>query len=826
LNAQLVKAPPMSAKTIISSDAVLDAVNGGLIVLDRGRRVARWNLWMATTSGIAATAALDQTLGEIFPGVDLGRLMAAVGAALTSNASTLITHALNPRLLPLRTRAQQELLHDVSVTPVGERETTGCLIFVTDVSMAVRRERYLRDQQNARYDAVVASAPDVIITVDENGVIQSANPATYAKFDYSTTDLVGKDSEILFDTRRDWAAFWRGAIAGEVEDRPKELLAAPAQGSQRHFEASASRWSIGTRKFATVILRDVTDRRAVDAALRESEGEARTAAAALIELNQTLEMRIQTRTAQLMKAEEALRHSQKMEAIGNLTGGIAHDFNNLLHVINGNLYLLKHDVAGKPAAERRVQVALDGVARSAKLSSQLLAFARRQPLAPKVINLGRFIRDMEEILRKAVGEGVTVETVIGAGLWNTLIDPGNVENALLNLAINARDAMDGHGRLTIEAGNAFLDSEYAAAHEEVARGQYVLIAVTDTGSGMPADVIEHAFEPFYTTKPVGKGTGLGLSMVYGFVKQSGGHVKIYSELGQGTTIKLYLPRSAQSEDRVVDTEAVPVKGGSEVVLVAEDDEAVRDTVVAMLSDLGYRVLKAKDAHSALSIIESGIPIDLLFTDVIMPGPLKSTELARKARERMPDLVVLFTSGYTENAIVHSGRLDESVELLSKPYSRDALARKIRSLLSSAEQRKTAREREHFADGSHLAANPGKVWRILVCENDSDIRDTTVDMLCSMGHEAMSAKDGGTALSIMSSKAIDILLTDVDLHDMSGATLAEYATSRFPALTVIFATARSHALNVPPNIRARTLIKPFSFENLVAVIDSVAERQAN
>ena len=803
--------------------AILDAINGGLIVLDRSQRVIRWNAWIEAASGRAEADVRGKLLAEIFPGADLKRLPSAIKAALESSASTLITHALNPSLLPLHTRSNRPLLHDIAVSPLGDQPTTRCLISVTDITMAARRERYLRDQQNARYDAVVAGAPDGIFTVDEEGIIQFANPAAISQFGYTNAELVGKEAATLFETKDNWLTTWLGAVENSRSTQPTLLIARRKNGSATYLEASASRWKSGTRVFVTVILRDINERRAKDDALRAREEEARNAAAALAELNQTLEQRVQLRTAQLMKAEEALRQSQKMEAIGNLTGGIAHDFNNLLHVISGNLQLLKRDVAGNVTAERRVQNAMDGVSRSAKLSSQLLAFARRQPLAPKIINLGRFIRDMEDILRKAVGEGVTVETIIGAGLWNTLIDPGNVENALLNLAINARDAMDGQGCLTIEAGNAFLDVDYVRAHEDVTPGQYVLIAVTDTGAGMLPEVANQAFEPFFTTKPEGRGTGLGLSMVYGFVKQSGGHIKIYSEVGQGTTIKIYLPRSMQSEDRLVDIDSMPVQGGSEMILVAEDDEAVRETVVSMLNDLGYRVLKAKDAHSALSIIESGMPIDLLFSDVVMPGSLKSTELARKARERMPNLAVLFTSGYSHSAVLHSGRVDDTIEVLSKPYTRESLARKLRHVLANAAQRKSVDPApiEHALLTSKTS-NKGRL-RVLVCEDDALIRDSTVEMLDSLGHHATPANDARAALSILASTPIDILLTDVGLPDMSGAMLAEQATSSSPALAVIFATGNEPAANTPASVRARTLTKPYSLDALAAAIASLESK---
>ncbi len=383
----------------------------------------------------------------------------------------------------------------------------------------------------------------------------------------------------------------------------------------------------------------------------------------------------------LRKTEQALHQAQKMETVGKLTGGVAHDFNNLLQVVAGNLDLLAKDVAGNDRAERRLTNAMAGVSRGAKLANQLLAFGRRQALEPRVINPGRFIRGMDDMLRRTLGDAIEVETVISGGLWNTLADPVQVENALLNLAINARDAMNGAGKLTIEASNAHLDDAYARLHPDVSPGQYVMLAVTDTGSGMPPEIVEQVFEPFFSTKPEGQGTGLGLSMVYGFVKQSFGHAKIYSEVGEGTTVRLYLPRAHENEDAVEVVQTAQAEGGSETILVAEDDEQVRATVVEMLTELGYRVLRAKDAASALTIVESGVPIDLLFTDVVMPGPLKSPELARKAKERQPDIAVLFTSGYTENAIVHGGRLDPGVELLGKPYTREGLAAKIRQLLA-------------------------------------------------------------------------------------------------------------------------------------------------
>ena len=531
------------------------------------------------------------------------------------------------------------------------------------------------------------------------------------------------------------------------------------------------------------------------------------------------------RSSALAIAQEQLRQAHKMEAIGKLTGGVAHDFNNLLQVISGNLQLLSNDVAGNERAERRVANAMSGVSRGSKLASQLLAFGRRQPLAPKVVNVGRLIRDIDDLLRRALGEAIEIETAVAGGLWNTLIDPANVENALLNLAINGRDAMDGRGRLTIEAGNAWLDDNYVRANPEATAGQYVMLAVTDTGCGIGTDIIDQVFEPFFTTKPEGHGTGLGLSMVYGFVKQSGGHIKIYSELGQGTTIKLYLPRAVQAEDVPIEHDSGVVTGGSEVVLVAEDDDAVRDTVVAMLSDLGYKVLKARDAQGALTIIESGMPIDLLFTDVVMPGTLKSPEVARKARERLPNLAVLFTSGYTENSIVHGGRLDEGVDLLTKPYTREALAKKLRQVLAA--QAKKVEKLEALASASSSlptmdepdagARAVKRPIRILVCEDDWMIRVSLVEVLATKGYEVVESADARQALNLLNAEAVDLLLTDVGLRDMSGIELATLARQTLPHLPVIFATGNDTVVRADIDARTQVLQKPYGADDLEQTI---------
>jgi signal transduction histidine kinase/CheY-like chemotaxis protein len=537
------------------------------------------------------------------------------------------------------------------------------------------------------------------------------------------------------------------------------------------------------------------------------------------------ELRDQARERERM--ELVLRQAQKMEAVGKLTGGVAHDFNNLLQVIGGSLQLLAKDVAGNEKAEQRLRNALAGVSRGSKLAAQLLAFGRRQPLAPKVVNLGRFIRGMDDLLRRALGDGIEIETVISGGLWNSLVDPTQVENALLNLAINARDAMNGHGKLTIEAGNAMLDDDYAAQYSDVKPGQYVMLAVTDTGSGMTPEVMEQVFEPFFTTKPEGQGTGLGLSMVYGFVKQSGGHIKIYSEPGHGTTMRLYLPRIRQAEDVTTEVESGPAVGGTETILVVEDDEDVRNTAVDLLSDLGYRVLRARDAQGALAIVESGVAIDLLFTDVVMPGPLRSPELARKTRERLPDVAVLFTSGYTDNAIVHGGRLDEGIELLSKPYTREALARKIRHVLGDQQKRSLSKPAKAVMPATPSLAetsSSGKALKVLLVEDDGLIRLATADMLEELGHTVFEASDAAEALGILERETIDVLLTDDGLPGVSGRDLAIQVRQRRPATRIIFASGRSivsEASQQETLKNATQLLKPYDIKGLKVALDGDA-----
>jgi len=381
-------------------------------------------------------------------------------------------------------------------------------------------------------------------------------------------------------------------------------------------------------------------------------------------------------------AEVQLRQSQKMEAIGQLTGGVAHDFNNLLTIILGNLEMIAEECPGKATVLDMVQDALASVARGANLTQRLLAFARQQPLEPKIVDLQHLVSNMAALLGRSLGEAIQIRQDLPPGLWKTRIDPSQLENALLNLAVNARDAMPRGGKLTIEGQNVTLDTLYESESAEVKAGDYVMLAVSDTGEGIPKELLDHVLEPFFTTKAVGKGNGLGLSMVYGFVKQSVGHLKIYSELGHGTTIKLYLPRvdgAENNQNAGSARDAIPQSTRGEVILLVEDDATIRKLVQRLLSSLGYQVFEAEDGPSALSALAEIPHIDLLFTDIVLPSGISGVDLATMAQERHPDLKALYMSGYTRNAL--SGSHDESIHLLSKPFRKDELARAVHQTLN-------------------------------------------------------------------------------------------------------------------------------------------------
>jgi PAS domain S-box-containing protein len=646
--------------------------------------------------------------------------------------------------------------------------------------------------RTAERDRIWRLSKDIMLVADFNGRISALNPAFTSTLGWREGDVIGTS---LLDL----------VHPDDVQSTVQQVGALSGGGHVYRFE---NRYRRRDGSYCTLSWTAVPEANFIHAIGRDITAD----------LQQADAMRI---------TEAALQQSQKMETIGKLTGGVAHDFNNLLQVISGNLQLLGTQVGSIPAARRRVDNALASVQRGAKLASSLLAFARKQPLEPKVVKVSRLMTGMEDMLRRSLGEEIEIETVISGGLWSASIDVTQVENAILNLAINARDAMedraDGTRKLTIEVNNASLDAAYCASHPDVAPGQYVMIGVSDTGSGMTPEVLQQAFEPFFSTKAEGKGTGLGLSMVYGLVKQSGGHVKIYSEVGEGTTIKLYLPRSREAEDAYMAVDVSPVVGGSETVLVVEDDDAVRLTVVDMLTELGYRVLKASDAGAALTVIDSGVPIDLLFTDVVMPGPLRSPELARKAKERLPDLAVLFTSGYTENAIVHGGRLDRGVELIGKPYTKESLARKLRHVLANEKQKRVGKLPEAApapAAPEPLPAPPrekGRAMKILLVEDEADIRENTRDMIEFLGHQVIAVATAEAGLQQLTAE-IDLLVTDLQLPGIQGGDLAQLARAQFPQLKVLLASGYG---GVPSVHGAETLPKPYTLEGLRAALQAFA-----
>ena len=603
-----------------------------------------------------------------------------------------------------------------------------------------------------------------------------------------------------------------------------EALCPTAKGTLKYWDVTVSPVNGASGvEWLVSISRDITERvlslRSLDTALQEQK----RLSEALERHQETLEERIEAATVALRTSETerretaaALAQSQKMDAVGKLTGGVAHDFNNVLQVIGGNLQLAAQEANGHETLSRRLASAHEAVERGAKLASQLLAFARRQPLEPVALDIARLLRNSDDMLRRVLGETIELETVVSGGLWNTLADPNHLQNVIVNLAINARDAMDGAGRLTIEAGNAMLDDEYTRHYDDVHSGQYVMIAISDTGGGMAPEVLARAFEPFYTTKPEGRGTGLGLSMAYGFMKQTGGHIKLYSEPGHGTTVKLYLPRSMEDEALRVETSHEPVTGGTETILVVEDDANVRVTVVDMLTELGYHVLKAADAQSALSVLESGVHIDLLFSDVVMPGPMRSVDMARRAREMLPALEVLFTSGYTENAIVHGGRLDAGVALISKPYRRDALARKVRSMFRPRLVNEPANDPINDPINEPAAPAEPQPLRVLIVEDDANTREATRELLELLDAQVLAVDSAQAALDLIAKQLFDVLLTDVRMPGMSGLDLARAVKRVQPRVRVVLASGYGAGIvtELGDDLRGTTLLpKPFNFDEL-------------
>jgi PAS domain S-box-containing protein len=516
------------------------------------------------------------------------------------------------------------------------------------IARTVVRSAVALRESEARYRALYDKTPVPLHACDIDGNIIAVSDRWLDLMGYTREEVIGRPVAD-FRTPEQAVAFrnggWKKSVeAGGVRDVERKYRRKSGELLDVMISSRAEYDSAGRFRRMAVVVIDVTEKKRI---------------------------------------ESTLYQVQKMEAVGQLTGGVAHDFNNLLTVIGGNLDMLRLRLkSGDSDLLRLVDGALRGAKRASTLTQRLLAFSRRQPLDPKPINPNRLVSGMSEMLGRTLGETIAIETVLGGGAWWVEVDENQLENTLLNLAVNARDAMPNGGKLTIETANTYLDESYALANEDVISGQYVMIAVSDTGTGMSGEVIAKAFEPFFTTKTTGHGTGLGLSQVYGFIKQSGGHVKIYSEVGHGTTIKLYLPRLASVD--IPDLAAEPPRAAAalsgKTILVVEDDDDVRAFAADILTELGHRVLAAADGAAALRLVEDNPDIDLLFTDVGLPPPHNGRTLSEAILKLRPGLRVLFTTGYARNAIVHHGRLDAGVDLIVKPYTQADLAAKITGVL--------------------------------------------------------------------------------------------------------------------------------------------------
>ena len=677
------------------------------------------------------------------------------------------------------------------------------------------------DQKNAeaaltatreKFRTMAQTMPVHVWTADKDGGLNWLNVRIYEFTGYSEGDLFGAEwgRVVHPDDLRPAVESWNNAIQ-DVEGYETEFRIRKADGTYRwHLvRAAPLRGDDGTLTGWVGTNTDIEDR-------KNSE-------AVIAKLNSTLEERVEKRTRELDAVNAELRQSQKLESIGSLAGGIAHDFNNLLQVIMGNLQSAMRNVPEDSTVQKRLEQAEISVKRGATLASQLLSFARKQPLSPVVINMSRLVENTKEILHSAVGQGIELEALIDEGLWNTSVDPNSMENALLNLAINSRDAMSGQGKLTINAANVVLGESFVRLHPDVSAGEYIRLAVSDTGCGMSQETADRIFEPFFTTKESGRGTGLGLSMVYGFAKQSGGHMTVETQVGEGTTISIYLPRSLETEMITEPAGEHRLIGGTETILLVEDDDSVRDTTFNLLSELGYTVIQAPDAEEALAKVKEGHHIDLVFTDVVMPGAMNGHDLALQVANLRPEILVLFTSGFVQDTVFQNGRLLNGVQLISKPYTQVELANKLREVIGREgkplAQRSDRAEREPNSNRvKSVEATDG--LRLLVCEDDALIRMDITDMLRDAGHHVFESSSADGALTLLKTEKIDMLITDVGLPDRTGLELAEEARELNSELPVVFATGGAHAHTGTDLGNCTVLNKPFSDTDLLSAIKAL------
>ena len=542
------------------------------------------------------------------------------------------------------------------------RNEAGELIGFAKVTRDLTERQFAQQslvESERRYRQLIEAVTDyAIFQLDSNGLISTWNPGAERIKGYRAEEIIGSHFSCFYT----------------AEDQKAGLPAKVLETARREGRYEAEAWRVrkdGSRLFASVVIDPI----------RSDDGEV----IGFAKVTRDITEKHEVQTA-LKEAQEQLAASQKMEAVGQLSGGIAHDFNNLMMIVLGNLEAIKRNTSDlaitHPHLERNLNNAMRGAQRAASLTSRLLAFSRRQPLDPKPLDVNKFLAGSAEFLQRSLGELVEMEVVGAAGLWDIEVDTNQLETALVNVAVNARDAMPNGGRLTIEAANTYLDAAYCQSIPELSPGQFVAICITDTGEGMDTDVVSRAFEPFFTTKEVGHGTGLGLSQVYGFVKQSGGHTKLYSELGHGTTVKLYFPRfkGECAEDEIEAPEILAQGDQGKTILLVEDDKDVRTYLTGALRDLRYRVLAAANANIALRLLaEENLRIDILLTDIVMPG-INGRELGQKALQIRPRLKVLYMTGYARNAVVRDGRLDRDVDLLQKPISTQVLATRLRDAL--------------------------------------------------------------------------------------------------------------------------------------------------
>ena len=673
-------------------------------------------------------------------------------------------------------------------------ETIGIMVQGNDVTAQMKAESSLREAEE-RFRTMAHVMPVHVWTALPDGRLDWLSDQIYSYTGAEPGTLRGDAwaSVVHPDDRADAAMVWGEALEKKV-GYDTEFRIRRADGLYRwHLVRAAPirdangnllRW-VGTNS-------DIHDQKAMSQQMAD--------------LNTNLEERVEKRNQELEDLHSRLAQIQRVEAIGNLAGGIAHDFNNLLQVMTGSLTMAAREMPAESPARTRIDAAMRAVERGASLSSQLLAFSRRQPLQPRPLDLRDLLNDIDDMLRSALGEGVSFDIETQELLWPAFVDAASTQNAVLNLALNARDALEDRGALQIVVANRELTAKDLQGEPEMSPGDYVEIKVIDNGPGIPPETLEKVFDPFFTTKPVGKGTGLGLSTVYGFARQSGGRVTIDSQLGAGTTVSLLLPKAQDAAEPLRWHDPDSITGGNEVILLVEDDADVRDATSAMLNDLGYRVRSAQDPAAALTLARAEPDFDLVVSDVVMPGKMTSRELADILQDEHPGLPFLFISGYSQDAIVRDGRVDAGVNLLSKPFTRDALALRVREALDASSK-----------SSPPVSQDPERPRRILLCEDDALIRLDIADILESLGTNVTETGTGQEALQMLKTGEFDALLIDVGLPDMSGEDVAVQVRDTCPGIPIIFATGQSDVPAARKLGNCAIVHKPFGDRDLARAL---------